>query len=122
MDFVEEAPDRPRKDSEDAGAELLDPTAAPPPPGARPRSSLWAGSRSLLPYGALVVVQLAYCVWHVLGKVALNGGTNPFVLALYRQLGACACLAALARAVDRPAVAAPASPSLARAFGDLPSA
>ena len=68
----------------------------PAPSAAPPKTS------RALPYVALVAVQLSYCVWHVLGKIAINGGTNPFVLALYRQAGACACLAALARCADFP--------------------
>ncbi|KAJ8611020.1 hypothetical protein CTAYLR_007066 [Chrysophaeum taylorii] len=51
-------------------------------------------------WAALFVVQLSYCVWHVLGKAALNGGMSPFVLALYRQGGACLCMVFLSRVVD----------------------
>ena len=74
-----------------ASARFLDrdDDASPSPP--RPKTAAYVG---------LAAVQLSYCVWHVLGKIALNGGANPFVLALYRQLGACVCLYVLARCVD----------------------
>eukprot|EP00628_Pelagophyceae_sp_CCMP2097_P024622 CAMPEP_0184212382 /NCGR_PEP_ID=MMETSP0976-20121227/13609_1 /TAXON_ID=483370 /ORGANISM="non described non described, Strain CCMP2097" /LENGTH=336 /DNA_ID=CAMNT_0026517101 /DNA_START=39 /DNA_END=1045 /DNA_ORIENTATION=+ len=55
-----------------------------------------------LPYLALVVVQLSYCIWHVLGKLALNGGMDPFVLAMYRQVGATVLIVCLAKAADAP--------------------
>lgn len=59
----------------------------------------WFGGNGAA-YAALVAVQLSYCVWHVLGKLALNGGTNPFVLAAYRQVGACCCLLGLSKYAD----------------------
>jgi len=96
-----------RKDSDDSGEELLEEPAPQASSSVQASSSSRSRSSLLgagaLPYGALVVVQLAYCVWHILGKIALNGGTNPFVLALYRQLGACVCLYGLARGADFPA-------------------
>mmetsp|Transcript_7395 Transcript_7395/g.10281 ORF Transcript_7395/g.10281 Transcript_7395/m.10281 type:complete len:454 (-) Transcript_7395:240-1601(-) len=54
-----------------------------------------------LAYFALVLVQLLYCIWHVLGKKALNDGLNPFVLAMYRQDGALVVMIFLARFVDK---------------------
>mmetsp|Transcript_27482 Transcript_27482/g.88758 ORF Transcript_27482/g.88758 Transcript_27482/m.88758 type:complete len:491 (+) Transcript_27482:1615-3087(+) len=43
-------------------------------------------------WAALFVVQLLYCVWHIVAKKAMNKDFNPFVLALYRQVGAVVCL------------------------------
>ena len=84
-------------DDEQSTQFITQETPHEPAPSAAPPNK----SRAL-PYVALVAVQLSTCGWHVLGKIALTGGTNPFVLALYRQAGACACLAALARCADFP--------------------
>lgn len=52
----------------------------------------------------LVVVQICYCLWHVLAKKALNHGMDPLVLALYRELIACALMHSMAFCADkRPA-------------------
>lgn len=55
----------------------------------------------VLPCAALFVVQLSYCVWHILGKAALNGGMSPYTLALYRQSGACAVMLLMSRVLDK---------------------
>lgn len=52
------------------------------------------------PWASLFVVQLSYCIWHVLGKKALNYGMSPYVLALYRQAGGACCMAVLSHIVD----------------------
>lgn len=48
----------------------------------------------------LFTVQLCYCVWHVVGKKALMDGMHPIVLAIYRELGACMVMHALATRID----------------------
>lgn len=53
-----------------------------------------------LPWAVLFIVQLLYCIWHVLGKKALNRGMSPYVLALYREIGACICMTTFSRIVD----------------------
>jgi len=47
----------------------------------------------------LGLVQLCYCLWHVLAKRALLAGGHPLVLAFYRELLACLCMYALAQKV-----------------------
>lgn len=48
----------------------------------------------------LVVVQIAYCFWHIFAKRALLSGDSPLVLAFYREIIACCCMYILASAVD----------------------
>ena len=41
---------------------------------------------ALMLYTILVVVQLMFSGYHVLGKVALNGALNPLIFSFYRDL------------------------------------
>jgi len=51
-------------------------------------------------WATLFLVQLSYCVWHVLAKKALLQGFSPLVLALYRELLACLLLHGMAFVFD----------------------
>ena len=44
----------------------------------------------------MILVQLAFAGWHVLGKVALNTGVSPLFFALIREAGASLVLLLLA--------------------------
>ena len=53
-----------------------------------------------LVWAVLALVQLSYCIWHVLAKRALMSGTHPLVLAFYREILAVSCMHALAWRLD----------------------
>ena len=48
----------------------------------------------------LALVQLSYCIWHVLAKKALLAGVHPLILAFYREILAVSCMYALAFKLD----------------------
>eukprot|EP01041_Mallomonas_annulata_P012921 gene12921-27255_t len=45
--------------------------------------------RAQMNYGvhvSLALVQLSFSIWHILGSIALRGGANPLIFALYREI------------------------------------
>jgi len=51
-------------------------------------------------WAILALVQLSYCIWHVLAKTALLAGVHPLILAFYREILALSCMYALAFKLD----------------------
>lgn len=51
-------------------------------------------------WATLALVQLSYCIWHVLAKTALLAGVHPLTLAFYREILALSCMYALAFKLD----------------------
>ena len=42
-------------------------------------------NRNTLAHMTLVIVQICFSGWHIIGHLALKSGANPFVFALYRE-------------------------------------
>jgi len=48
----------------------------------------------------LALVQISYCIWHILAKKAMSQGIHPLVIAFYREIMACFCMYTLSYLID----------------------
>ena len=60
-----------------------------------------AGSGSMIPLSAMIIVQLGYAGMNIISKLAMQSGMNPLVLVAYRQIFATAAIAPVAYWFER---------------------